>query len=132
QSVKRELAIELGVDPYSTNQVLQKELESIAWASVSGATTIKVLMLPLGGGVVTAAKVASTGSEMQQILKESSPADLRKSGSEKLAAMGVPKAAIESFFANPAISPSHETMLVASLGRLDGVKGRAELVSAAA
>src|SRR5207249_7275146 len=32
-NAKRKVAIDLGVDPYSTNTVLQRELDGIAWAS---------------------------------------------------------------------------------------------------
>jgi hypothetical protein len=131
QSVKRQLAVELGVDPYSTNQVLQKELESVAWASFAGGATLKVLLLPLSGGVVTGVKVASTGSEAQNLLKESSPSDLRVANREKLLSMEVAKKAAETFLGNPAISPTHQTLLVAALARLEGVKGRSELVAEA-
>lgn len=131
QSVKRQLAVELGVDPYSTNQALQKELDSVAWASFAGGSTIKVLLLPLSGGVVTGVKVASTGSEAQSLLKESSPTDLRVVNREKLLAMDVPKNVAEAFLGNAALSPTHQTLLVAALARLEGVKGRSEFVRSA-
>jgi hypothetical protein len=132
QAAKRQLAAELGVDPYSTNPALQQELNSVAWASFAGGTTIKVLMLPLSGGVVTAVKLASTGSEVQQVLRESSPTDLRTINRDKLLAMEVPKDVVESFLANAALSPSHQTVLVAALARLEGVKGRGDFVRGAA
>jgi hypothetical protein len=132
QSVKRRLAVDLGVDPYSTNEILQKDLDSVAWASFAGGTTLSVLLLPVGGGVVTAAKVASLGDDLQQILRESSPADLRKSNGEKLAGMEVPRKQAEAFLDNAAISPSRETAIVTALAKLDGVKGRDGFVRAAA
>jgi hypothetical protein len=132
QSAKRQLAAELGVDPYSTNPVLQKELESVAWASFAGGATIKALLLPFSGGVVTAAKVASTGSDVQGLLKESSPSDLRVMNREKLLAMEVPKEMAEAFVGNAAFSPTHQTLLVAALSKLEGVKGRPDFVRAAA
>lgn len=30
---KRKIALQMGIDPYSTNAVLQKELDEVAWAS---------------------------------------------------------------------------------------------------
>ena len=33
---KREIALQMSVDPYSTNTVLQKELDDVAWASLGG------------------------------------------------------------------------------------------------
>src|SRR4029079_9402825 len=131
QTVKRQLAVDLGVDPYSTNQVLQSELDSVAWASFAGRVSLKVLLLPVGGGVGVAATVVTTGSDLQQILRESSPGDLKKLNREKLAAMKVPKDTIEKFLDNAAISPSRQTAIVAGLARLEGVEGRAGYVKAA-
>jgi hypothetical protein len=47
---KRKMAIKLGVDPYSTNPVLQHELDGIAWASFAGGSTFYLATLPIGGG----------------------------------------------------------------------------------
>ena len=38
-SFKREYARKFDVDVYSTNEVLQKELNSVAWASAAGNLT---------------------------------------------------------------------------------------------
>ncbi len=47
---KRKMALSLGVDPYSSNPVLQQELEEIAWASFAGGATFSLATLPIGGG----------------------------------------------------------------------------------
>ena len=39
---KRKIALQMGIDPYSTNTVLQKELEDVAWASWAGGFTFSV------------------------------------------------------------------------------------------
>lgn len=132
QSVKRQLAIDLGVDPYSTNPVLQQELDSVAWASFAGGVTLKVLLLPVGGGIGVAATAATTGADLQQVLRESSPEDLKKMNREKLAGMKIPKDVIEKFLENAALSPSRQLAIVAALARLEGVEGRADYVRAAA
>ena len=54
---KRKVAIELGVDPYSTNTVLQHELDQIAWASFAGGATFSILTMPIGGGAGAAHNV---------------------------------------------------------------------------
>jgi hypothetical protein len=131
QTVKRELAVTLGVDPYSTNPVLQKELDSVAWASFAGGATLKVLLLPVGGGVVVAAKVASTGADLQHILKESSPTDLKLLNARLLEEMGVTAEAAQTFLGNAALSPSRQTAIVAALARMKGVRGRDAYVRAA-
>src|SRR5712691_6950126 len=39
---KRKIALQMGVDPYSTNTMLQKELDDAAWASWAGGFTFSV------------------------------------------------------------------------------------------
>src|SRR5207244_10611048 len=39
---KRRIALQMGIDPYSTNTVLQKELDDVAWASWAGGFTFSV------------------------------------------------------------------------------------------
>src|SRR5262249_23958903 len=45
-NAKRKVAAQLGVDPYSTNTVLQKELDGIAWASFAGGFAFTAATLP--------------------------------------------------------------------------------------
>ena len=59
---KRKVAAKLGVDPYSTNSVLQRELEGIAWASFAGGLTFQVATMPIGGPALTVTGVTSTGA----------------------------------------------------------------------
>ena len=51
---KRKVAISLDVDPYSTNTVLQHELDGIAWASFAGGMTVQLATMPIGGPALTA------------------------------------------------------------------------------
>ena len=50
---KRKVAISLDVDPYSTNTVLQHELDGIAWASFAGGMTVQFATMPIGGPALT-------------------------------------------------------------------------------
>jgi hypothetical protein len=130
--IKRELAIELHVNPYSTNEVFQKELNKIAWTCFAGNATIKGVTMGLSGGAAIVATSISVAKTTSDVLRDSSPADLRRINQEKLMAMGIAKANAGKFLANPAFSPWHQTVFMAALGEMGGVKGRAELVKAAA
>src|SRR5204863_72542 len=44
-NAKRGVAIELGVDPYSSNETLQRELNGITWATFAGKMTFSVARL---------------------------------------------------------------------------------------
>jgi len=70
---KRKVAISLDVDPYSTNTVLQHELDGIAWASFAGGMTVQLATMPIGGPALTVVDVTST---LNDVLKEKSPSDL--------------------------------------------------------
>jgi hypothetical protein len=51
-SNKRDLAHRLGVDVYSSNSVLQKEMNSVAWATSLGSLTLSAALAPVGGHAV--------------------------------------------------------------------------------
>ena len=54
-SFKREYAQKLDVDVYSTNEVLQKELNSVAWAAAAGNLTLSAASMVTGAAVLQAA-----------------------------------------------------------------------------
>ncbi len=128
---KRELALKLGVDPYSSNETLQKELNGIAWASFGGKMTISLALAPVGGpagAVITGVNVSDAAT---QALLDQSPSDLRRKHLDVLLAMNVPRDSVVAFLNNPAYSPTHATLLVDALTRVSGVEGRAGFVELA-
>src|SRR6266581_5886770 len=44
---KRKIALQMGIDPYSTNTMLQKELDDVAWASWAAGFTFSVATFPI-------------------------------------------------------------------------------------
>jgi hypothetical protein len=128
---KRKVAIELGVDPYSTNSVLQHELDGIAWASFAGGLTVKVATMPIGGGVGAALTVTELSGDIDQILKEKSPTDLKIMNRKALLALGAGEKETERFLNNNAFSPSAQTAFVLNLRSLDNVANRRAFVRTA-
>jgi hypothetical protein len=125
---KRKVAVKLGVDPYSTNTVLQRELEGIAWASFAGGLTFQVATMPIGGPALTVTDVAGT---FDDVLKDKSPADLKIMNRKTLLALGVGEKETERFLNNNAFSPSEQTAFVLNLKSLDGVANRGAFVRTA-
>ena len=130
--VKRELAVSLAVDPYSSNETLQRELNSIAWASFAGESTVGALTMAASGGAAAALTAAGVIDRNKDRLRESSPADLRRDNLALLEKMGVPRADTDALLNNAAFSPWHQTEFVSELAELDGVAGRGDFVRAAA
>ena len=127
---KRDLAIKLGVDPYSTNEVFQKELNKVAWPAFMGKFTIDLGMAVVGGPALSAANWTSTLSDT---LRDKNPTELRLMNLGLLMNnMGVSRATADAFVYNNAISPTTQTILVAALGQLGNIPGQAEFIRQAA
>src|SRR5437762_383597 len=75
---KRKIALQMGIDPYSTNTVLQKELDDVAWASWGGGFTFSVATFPISGPIGAALTVTNLNSTVDQLLREKSPWSLSK------------------------------------------------------
>ena len=125
---KRKVAVSLGVDPYSTNTVLQHELEQIAWASFAGGAVFSLATLPVGGAAGTALTVTEVSGDFNDILKEKSPTDLRIMNRKALLDMGVTEKEAENFLNNNAFSPSAQTAFVLNLKSMKGVANRRAFV----
>jgi hypothetical protein len=125
---KRKVAISLGVDPYSTNAMLQKELDGISWANFAGGFTFKVGTMPIGGGLGAALTVTGVTSSFQDVLREKNPTDLKMMNRKILLEMGASSADIEKFLDNGAFSPSAQTAFVFNLRALEGVSNRGAFV----
>ena len=125
---KRKVAINLGVDPYSTNTVLQRELDGIAWASFAGGMTVQLATMPIGGPALIVVDVTSS---LNDVLKEKSPSDLKMMNRKTLRAMGAGEKDTERFLNNNAFSPSQQTAFVLNLKALNGVANRGAFVRTA-
>jgi hypothetical protein len=126
---KRKVAISLDVDPYSTNTVLQRELDGIAWASFAGGMTVQLATMPIGGPALTVVDVTSS---LNDVLKEKSPTDLKMMNRKTLRAFGAGEKDTERFLNNNAFSPSQQTAFVLNLKALNGVANRAAFLRTAA
>ena len=67
---KRKIALQMGIDPYSTNTVLQKELDDVAWASWAGGFTFSVATFPISGPIGAVLTVTNLNSTVEQLLRD--------------------------------------------------------------
>src|SRR5262249_35716524 len=103
---KRDHASRLGVDPYSHNAVLQKELNSVAWADTIGDWTTALVLMPVGGPGVTVVSGLSIAEGVKNALKEEPPPRLRIINDDKLKAIGIPDDLRKQFLDHPQYTPS--------------------------
>lgn len=121
---KRKMAYDLGVDVYSSNRVLQNELESLSKAQALGSLGVSAA-IPYGGGtVVGLSRMSQTAGEVNRLLRDESPSGLRNINERKLQAMGVDRSLTERFLNSTQLSPRHKTVIVASLDKLSGARGK--------
>ena len=127
---KRDLAIKLGVDPYSTNEVFQKELNKVAWPAFLGKFTVDLGMGAVGGPALSAVNWTGT---LTNTLRDKNRTQLYLMNLGLLMDnMGVSRDTADSFLNNNAISPTTQTILVAALGQLGNIPGQAEFIRQAA
>ena len=129
--MKRKEAIELGVDPYSTNSVLQQQLDEIAWAAYAGKATFGLATMPIGGAAGIALTTTNVSGALENVLQEKSPGDLKIMNRKSLIAMGATESEANRLLDNNAFSPSTQTALVLHLKSLDGVANRRAFIKLA-
>lgn len=130
--IKREYAAAFRIDPYTSNVVLQRELNDLAWASFAGGLPVRVALAVVPGGAGVAISAIELTGDMSAMLYDRSPASLRRMNRDRMAQMGFTGAEMDALLQNPAYSPRHETALVEALYRLRGVENRREYVALAA
>ncbi len=131
-STKRKVAVQLGVDPYTTNQVLQKQLGEISWAVYAGGATFSLGTMPIGGAVGVALTATGVTKSLDQVLAEKTPGELKALNRQSLVAMGASGAEADRLLGNAAFTPTQQTAFVLNLKALDGVANRASFVRLAA
>ena len=127
-SWKRDYCAKYYCDVYSSNSVLQEELNRIAWAAATGGLTVSGATTVASGGAVMVFSTVRLGDQLNEALRAEPPSRLRIINEERLRAMQVPEDLIANFLDHPAFTPRHDTLIVAALTNLQGVKGREKYI----
>lgn len=127
-SFKREYAQKFDVDVYSTNEVLQEELNSVAWASAAGNLTLGAASMVTGATVLQVAGGLRSLETAKNIVNALPAAELSRRNRESLRQMRVPALIADAFLQNPLLSPRHQTVIIEGMKVLHGVPGRAVFI----
>jgi hypothetical protein len=128
---KRDYAKQLGVDPYSSNPVLQKELDSVAWAAAVGSLTVSAATMASGSAVVAGLSYARNISQAIDIVAAEPPSELMLRNRAALEAMGIDPDLSDKFLAQQQFSPRAKTILIMALAAMQNTAGRESLLEAA-
>ncbi len=129
---KRKIAVSMGIDPYSTNAVLQKELDEVAWASWAGGFAFTAATFPVGGGLGAALTVTNLNSTVEGLLRDKSPEELEQINRSAFRGMGASASDTERILQGGAFTPTESTAFAVNLKSLKGVANRGAFVKVAA
>jgi len=118
--VKRDLAKQLGIDPYSGNAYVQERLSALAWVGTGGNFSAGAALGAVGG---TGAVVLSDGTKVNDVVWKLSPDDLRARNGDRLHAYCRDELLIRQFLRHGAFSPTLQTGLVDTLDQLKPAEG---------
>jgi hypothetical protein len=125
---RRDLAKSLKVDPYTTNPVLAKKLDDMAWVAFSGRFGIQTAMSVL----VPYSMVMSAVTITNTTVYDTPPGDLINQDQATFAATGASDASVAALMKNKQYPLSVLTALAQGVQRLQGVNGLASVVDFAA
>jgi hypothetical protein len=126
---KRDYAAKLGIDVYSTNKVLQQELDRVAWAATLGNMTLGALSIATGAIVLQVASNVRLLEQARNVVESTPPSELSIRNRDQLRRMQVPNPVIDGFLQNHMLSPRHQTLIVAGLAALGDIPGRADFIA---
>jgi hypothetical protein len=127
EAERRALAKSLGVDPYTTNPVLAKQLNDMVWVAFSGRVGVNTLI-----SVFVPVSIAiSAASATNTMIYDTPAADLITRNEHTIIGMGVSEQQARVLIKNPWYSLSVLTSLVTALDRLSGADGRPAVVALA-
>ena len=129
---RRELAIHLGVDPYTDYEPLAVRMTQLSEAAATGGLVVSGALMAIpgvGGIIVTNTATSSTISTLARDLTAAQLLDLNR---KKIADMGIDQATAETLLLNRSFTPLDVTVIVASLESMSAVKNRGAFIARAA
>jgi hypothetical protein len=122
---KREMAKVLGIDPNSTNPLLNEKLDDLAWAAVGGNFSAGQA---LGTVVGTAADVISWSGKLNTYVLGKTPEDLREANRARLLKFCSDDYGVRQFLRRGGFTDTLRTSLVESIEKLKPSEGCDELI----
>lgn len=124
---RRDLAARLGVDPYTSNPLLNAQLDELAWAELGGRAGFRAAI----GAAGALAEAVSVGQRLDRLVWEVPPTDIRDRNESQLLAAGFPGPSVRRFLRNRAFTPALQIALSDHLVALAAIAGSEELLALA-
>jgi hypothetical protein len=128
---QRQLAVELGVDPYTDFPPLAQRLKQMAGAMAGGGLPVRAGLAFIPGGVGIAISSASGMENVKDVLRNKSAAQLIVETRGVLQSLDVPPASIDRLVQNRNYTPTDLLIMSRALARV-GAQNTAAFVDSAA
>ncbi|HRQ66439.1 MAG TPA: hypothetical protein PKZ76_16505 [Xanthomonadaceae bacterium] len=125
---RRELAERLEVDPYTTNVLLNAQLDELAWSGLAGRAGFGAAL----GAAGALAEAASISGRLNRLVWELTPDEIRDLNERHLAEAGFKGIRVRNFLRNGHFHPSLQLEFTAALLSLSDAEGRFEFIDLAA
>ncbi len=128
---KRELAARLGVDPYTDFQALNEKMTRLSEAGASGGLTVSAafMVIPGVGGAIVSG--VASGSNLSNLARDYSAAQLLDLNRQKLADMSVEPGIADALLANRSYTPLDVAAMLVALESMADVEGRTGFIARA-
>lgn len=117
---QRELAVELGVDPYTFYAPLSEKLNETASVTTAGSWTVTAITALLPGGMIVSA--ARQADNFRTVIVDSTPAELEERTATAFRNAGVSEQTISRVAANPFYTASEKVIMAYQLQAMPSVK----------
>jgi hypothetical protein len=117
-AARRQLAVELGIDPYTDYQPLAQKLEDIARASALGGLSVSVVLaaVPGPGGMIVSS--GSTANTIRDTLRDKTSAQIVQQVRATLQRLKVPAASAARLIDNRLYTPADLLIMTNALARM--------------
>ncbi len=115
---QRQLAVELGVDPYSDFPPLAQKLQQIAGAMAGGGLPVKAGLALIPGGIGIAVSSASTIDNAKEVLRNKSAAQVIAEARAILLSLDVPAETASRLVENRNYTPADLLIMARALAQL--------------
>jgi hypothetical protein len=116
---RRELAVGLGVDPYTDFPPLAKKLTEVASAIAAGGLSVKATLAVIPGAALIAVSSVSTVQSASDTLRDKTSAQIVQEVKSTLLQLNVPPDTVARFVTNRAYTPADLLLISRALARLN-------------
>ncbi|MEP3045281.1 MAG: hypothetical protein ABJL55_05120 [Roseibium sp.] len=118
---RRELAVQLGVDPYTFDNALSEKLDETAGVTTAGNWTVSAITALIPGGMIVNA--TRTADNFRTVIIDSSPAELQERTLAALRKALISETTISQISGNTFFTPSEKAVIAYRLQAMPSVGG---------